>query len=325
MRGFSAALFVLAAIAADNVSAFTPNNLLRPDGRMTQRRMTVDMSTETDVSIPYDAAARLAYDEWREQFGKGAFDEVRYNQFKENYESITVSNVIAKKKAREEGDESPFLLALNEYGDFSTSEYEAMMNGETPSTDEVVSTGDVLGKAVEAAESQSEASSALQEAADALAEEEEVCLIGLEIYIYTLLDSPILLVVGIMISRLFDSFVLYTLICSFCNFKFFSKFLFICRNWLLNWDLTALRSLKLPLILWKELLKMVVKLRISPVRPVLGRHTSTGARNTANNPTNLDSLLFLPTILKWRYSPLKLEKKWRLMNTLTVLKKSTRN
>lgn len=168
-------MLALVAIAADNVSAFTPNNLLRPDGRMTQRRMTVDMSTDTDVSIPYDAAARLAYDEWRQQFGKGDFNPVRYEQFKENYESITVSNVIAKKKAREDGDENPFLLALNEYGDFSTEEYEIMMNGGSTSTDEVVSTGDVLGKAVEAAESQSEASSALQEAADALAEEEEVC------------------------------------------------------------------------------------------------------------------------------------------------------
>ena len=82
-------------------------------------------------------------------------------------------NVAAKKKARETGD-APSLLALNEYADYSVEEFEAEMNKEAPA-----STGDILGSAVEAAESQMAASSALQEAADALAEEEEVgkCLL----------------------------------------------------------------------------------------------------------------------------------------------------
>lgn len=174
MKGFSAALLVLAVLVWDNnVSAFTPSNLLQSSRHpnVQQRRMIVaDMATQTDVSIEYDSAARYAYDQWRAQFGKGAFSPVRFEQFKTNYESITISNVMAKKKAREEGEENPFLLALNEYGDYSGDEYEAMMNG-TP-----VSTGDILGKAVEAAESQSGAAAALKEAADALAEEEEVCL-----------------------------------------------------------------------------------------------------------------------------------------------------
>ena len=134
--------------------------------------MTVDMATETDVSVPYDAAARLTYEEWCKQYDK-EIDESRYPTFKANYEAITVMNVAAKKKARETGD-APSLLALNEYADYSVEEFEAEMNKEAPA-----STGDILGSAVEAAESQMAASSALQEAADALAEEEEVgkCLL----------------------------------------------------------------------------------------------------------------------------------------------------
>ncbi len=127
------------------------------------------MATESDISIPYDAAARLAYDEWCTTYGK-KFDNDRYEVFKENYEAITVMNVSAKKAARESGSENPSLLALNEYADCTPEEYEAAMSAEvTP-----VSTGDILGQVAEAVESQSAASNALQEAADALAEEEEV-------------------------------------------------------------------------------------------------------------------------------------------------------
>jgi Cathepsin propeptide inhibitor domain (I29) len=127
------------------------------------------MSTESDVSIPYDAAARLAYDEWCNTYGK-PFDASRYETFKENYAAITVMNVSTKKMARDSGEVNPSLLALNEYADYTAEEYEAAMNGEeVPAT-----TGDVLGKVVEAAQSQSAASNALQEAAEALADEEEV-------------------------------------------------------------------------------------------------------------------------------------------------------
>lgn len=50
-----------------------------------------------DVSIPYDAAARLAYDEWR----SGKFDEVDYQKFKEVYELKSVAEVTASRYARE--------------------------------------------------------------------------------------------------------------------------------------------------------------------------------------------------------------------------------
>lgn len=133
---------------------------------MLQRSMALEK--EVDVSIPYDAAARLAYDEWREQFNKGDFDAERFESFKSNYEAITVANIVAKKEARESGSEEPVaLMTLNEYGDYTEEEYNQMNGG---------STSNVLDQALEAAQSQSEASSALEEAANALAEEEKVSL-----------------------------------------------------------------------------------------------------------------------------------------------------
>jgi hypothetical protein len=132
-----------------------------------QRSMAVDK--EVDLSIPYDAAARLAYDEWRQQFNKGAFDEKRFVSFKANYEAVTVANVVAKKEARESGSDEPLaLMTLNEYGDFTEEEFSRLSSGSGSAT------GKVLEKALEVAQSQSEASSALEEAANALAAEEEV-------------------------------------------------------------------------------------------------------------------------------------------------------
>ena len=133
-------------------------------------------SGDEDVRIPYDSAARLAYDEWRTEFGKGDFDTERYEVFKSNYEAITVANIAAKKKAREEGTEVPSLMKLNEYGDYTEEEYMAMASGDEEEEEEEApsTTDNVLSQALDAAQSQSEASSALQDAADALAEEEEV-------------------------------------------------------------------------------------------------------------------------------------------------------
>jgi hypothetical protein len=53
-----------------------------------------------DLSIPYDAAARLAYDEWRVTHGREAFDEVEYQKFKVLYEEKAVADVIVKQKTR---------------------------------------------------------------------------------------------------------------------------------------------------------------------------------------------------------------------------------
>lgn len=159
------------AVETEHIAAFVPSGL---QWRHSFRRhaVSVEMSTESDVSIPYNAAARLAYDQWRDEYLKGEFDPVRYESFKANYNAIAILNVSAKKKARDEGGDSPSLLNLNAYADYTAEEYAEQFKEEEPEAPS--STGDVLGKAVEAAESQMAASSALQEAADALAEEEEV-------------------------------------------------------------------------------------------------------------------------------------------------------
>jgi len=164
MKITQAALWALLVVPA--AWAFVPSSPMRLSSRT---NMATKAAEATDISIPYDSAARLAYDEWRAKFNKGDFDAKRYEHFKANYEQITVANVSAKKKARDEGTEATALMTLNEYGDFSEEEYRQMMEG-----DSKMSTGDVLGKAMDAAKSQEEASSALEDAANALAEEEEV-------------------------------------------------------------------------------------------------------------------------------------------------------
>lgn len=166
-------LAALAIIATQHTNAFTPSSL-SPSSKLRLSNTAVS-EKQSDVSIPYDAAARLAYDEWRIEYNKGDFDARRYENFKENYEFISVSNVKAKKEARDAGEESPKQWTLNEYGDYSTAEYEAAMGAAESSTpDQSGTDGGVLDKAVESAQSQSQASNALSEAADALAEEEEV-------------------------------------------------------------------------------------------------------------------------------------------------------
>ena len=171
MKVLGLALLTLLA-ETEYVAAFVPSGF---QGRNVARNaVSVEMSTESDVSIPYDAAARLAYDQWRGEYLKGEFDPVRYESFKANYEAIAVINVSSKKKARDQGNDSPSMLNLNEYADCTAEEYEALMKGEEPEAPSTSS--DVLGQAMEAAQSQMAASSALQEASDALAEDEEVGL-----------------------------------------------------------------------------------------------------------------------------------------------------
>lgn len=59
-------------------------------------------STKVDVSIPYDAAARLAYDEWRAANDKGEWgNQAEYEAFKEKYEEMCVAQVTAKKLQKE--------------------------------------------------------------------------------------------------------------------------------------------------------------------------------------------------------------------------------
>lgn len=196
---------VAVALSTTTTSAFVQQPLVQP--RNTAVYAAASTKDTVDVSIPYDSAARLSYDQWRKEFKKGSFDEKRYNSFKANYETISVANVVAKKVARENsGDDTPVsdisdeLLSFNEFGDFTAEEYAAAMElesdvdavsssvlekaGAAEPPKKSISTGDVLSQAVEAAGLQSVASNALGEAADALAEEELVRSMIANIFYY---------------------------------------------------------------------------------------------------------------------------------------------
>ena len=174
------------ALATQHADAFTPPS--RPSASV--GRNIISMSAPaaaqdvTDVSIPYDAAARLAYNDWCTKFNKKPSDE-KFATFKANYETITVANVVAAKESRDNGTERTKDLELNEYGDMTEAEYMAMQSGgaadaaapsPAPAVEEEAAAPEkgALETVMEASAAQSEASSALSEAADALAEEEEV-------------------------------------------------------------------------------------------------------------------------------------------------------
>ena len=204
MRFVSAALAVL--LVADAAVAFVPGgaapSVVSSHASAAFTTTTTGLSATyklgendpNDTTVPYDAAARLAYTEWTRAYNK-KYDADRYETFRANYEAITVANVRAAKVARDDGsDEAPKKLDLNEFADMTAEEYMAMqktggstmsLGAETTAAEateakeeeveaDPTSTGDVLGKAVEVAAMQEDASSALAEAADALAEEEEV-------------------------------------------------------------------------------------------------------------------------------------------------------
>lgn len=163
MLGRSLALLALLALACQNTDAFTPASFRAQKPFVL--KMAVTSSKDHDVSVPYDAAARLAYDAWCDTYGKEA-NETRFAAFKANYEAITVANIKAKKAAVDAGVPVPTQLSLNQFGDFTAEEYQEMQSGGAPPSD-------VFKGAMEAAMSQSEAASALEEAAGALAEEEQ--------------------------------------------------------------------------------------------------------------------------------------------------------
>lgn len=170
----------LLALAARNADAFAPVNLA-PIGSngVAPRFSMVASDVDVDVSVDYDAAAKLAYSDWCSKYEKEPND-AKFATFKANYEALTVANVSAAKKARDDGTDRPADLELNEYGDFTEQEYMKMMqsggsSGEVEEEEEVAPKKGALETAMEASVAQSDASNALAEAADALAEEEQVC------------------------------------------------------------------------------------------------------------------------------------------------------
>ena len=173
----SAVVLALLSLAGDNANAFTPASL--GGSRVSAGGTHMFMASESDVSIDYDAAARLAYQTWCADYGKEANDD-KFAKFKSNYEAITVANVSAAKKAMDEGVDRPKDLTLNEYGDMTEEDFIQMQGGgaddAAPAAAEEEATPQAaspLETVMEASAAQSDASTALAEAADALAEEEE--------------------------------------------------------------------------------------------------------------------------------------------------------
>jgi hypothetical protein len=108
MRGRSEVLEEKAA-GGDNVIVTSPAVVVVvPD--------VADGLSSSDVSIPYDALARIEYDKWRQLHNKGTFDEAKYTKFKIQYETITSMNMAAKKIARDTGA-SPQLQTLSANAD----------------------------------------------------------------------------------------------------------------------------------------------------------------------------------------------------------------
>ena len=167
------ALAALLVLASENVSAFTPSTL---STQRTGFAFSTLSAASDDVSIDYDSAAKLAYDDWRTTFGKGDFTESKFASFKSNYVSLTVANVKAAKKAREEGGEAVEKLELNDFADMTVAEYQAMQDGGSDESTQEDSSAPVspLQVAMDAMEAQEAAADAIGEAAAAIAEEEQV-------------------------------------------------------------------------------------------------------------------------------------------------------
>ncbi len=164
----------LLALAARNADAFAPISLAPVGSSSVAPRFSmVAEDVNVDVSIDYDAAAKLAYNDWCEKFGKEASD-AKFATFKANYEALTVANVSAAKKARDDETDRPKDLELNEFGDMTEEEYMKMKSGGSTEEEEAAPQKGALETAMEASIAQSDASNALAEAADALAEEEQV-------------------------------------------------------------------------------------------------------------------------------------------------------
>jgi hypothetical protein len=184
------ALAAFLALASEHASAFTPAALSQ------QQRFSVANSplfaASDNVSVDYDAAAKLAYDEWRNLYGKGDFDAKKFQAFKTNYEALTIVNVKAAKKAREEGTQDVQKLELNEFADMTVEEYQNMQSGSvaasvsgstaTTAAAAATTTTSPLQAAMDALNAQNAAADAISEAAAALAQEEEVgTFVGFEL------------------------------------------------------------------------------------------------------------------------------------------------
>ena len=82
---------------------FEPDVDTRDDGDNDDAPTTVE---DVDVSIQYNAPARLAYGEWLAANGRAGeeMDDSKFKTFEQNYIAVTVANVSAKKAVRDAGE-----------------------------------------------------------------------------------------------------------------------------------------------------------------------------------------------------------------------------
>lgn len=109
-------------------------------------KISFGWKNSVDVSVPYDATCRLAYEEWKAKFGKTEpreddplSAEERFQQFRISYERVTIANIAAKKKVRDAGgfEEARTLktVELDVYSDLTDLEYTEAIR--TPSWGEI--------------------------------------------------------------------------------------------------------------------------------------------------------------------------------------------
>ena len=123
------ARLVLAVLAAQTATAFVLPQRHYSSSSFQLGAVLSSQTAARDIGVKIfdnESAIRTAYDDWRVEFGKGAFDENRYEQFKQNFKTLTVANLEAIEKAAAAGTNLPGWMYLNEYGDFSQTEYNAL-------------------------------------------------------------------------------------------------------------------------------------------------------------------------------------------------------
>mmetsp|Transcript_56827 Transcript_56827/g.64406 ORF Transcript_56827/g.64406 Transcript_56827/m.64406 type:complete len:1252 (+) Transcript_56827:72-3827(+) len=87
-----------------------------------------------------------AYSDWREEYVKGDFDSIRFQNFHHNFLKLILVNSAEIKNARESGNPDPIPKTLNEYGDYSVDEFTAMQiedQDQAPSEFQVLSSANV--------------------------------------------------------------------------------------------------------------------------------------------------------------------------------------
>jgi hypothetical protein len=131
---------VAALLAVGAVTGFVPNSCRNHHGHTLTPELPksttcfaseVDAEETSTIKFPFsDRQVRFAYDEWRLIYDKGDYDAERFKNFKANHKTLTMSNLKAREKSAKDGRPVPQWMSLNEYGDYSLDEYEAMMRGE---------------------------------------------------------------------------------------------------------------------------------------------------------------------------------------------------